>query len=250
MTLRVLIVDDEAPARAKLRALLAEASDVEVVAEARNGAEAVEMIRSTALDLVLLDIQMPELDGFEVVERVGIDRMPPVVFVTAYDEHALRAFEVCALDYLLKPFAPPRLHRVLERVRERRAATQEELADRLERLLQASRAYTRRLLVPASDGRQILLDVTRIRYVRAARNEVRLITVDGEHRLRTTLTELEFRLDPEEFLRINRSEIVRLDRVREVQPWFRGDARLLLDDGTTLSWSRRFRSQQQHSFMP
>ena len=225
MTLRVLIVDDEAPARAKLRTLLADEPDVEIAAEASDGARAVQAILATHLDLVLLDIQMPGLDGFGVVEQVGLARMPPVVFVTAYDEHALKAFEVSALDYLLKPFAPSRLHRALDRVRDRqRSQAPGELARQLESVLDHVRRYASRLLVPSGDGREVLIDVAEIRVVRAARNEVRLLTADGEYRLRSTLTDLEQRLDPDQFLRINRSEIVRLETVREVQQWFRGDA--------------------------
>ncbi len=246
--IRVLIVDDEAPARAKLRQLVARETDLDLVGEAKDGDEAVELLRSLSPDLVFLDVQMPRRDGFEVIEEIGVAEMPTVVFVTAYDEHALRAFEVQALDYLLKPFSPSRFRGLLERVRERLAESgpSEDLVRRMEELLEAAAPSARplqRLLVEKSEGREILLSVERIDIVRADRNHLHFIGPDGEFTRRGTLKEMVERLDPERFLQINRSEIVRLDAIRELQPWSHGDYRVVLQNGTVLSWSRRFRAR-------
>jgi two-component system, LytTR family, response regulator len=249
--MRILIADDEAPARAKVRRLLAAEADVEVVGEAATGREAARAIRSLAPDLVFLDIQMPELDGFAVIDAVGVDAMPPVVFVTAYDEYALRAFEVHALDYLLKPFAPERFRAVLRRARERqRAATPAALAALLGGLagtLGGERRWLRRVLV--QDGtRALLLPLERVTRIEAERNYVRLHTAGGVYQLRAALSALEARLDPADWMRANRSELVRLDAVKELHPWFHGDYHLVLADGTRVTWSRRFRSRSEHDF--
>ena len=251
MTIRVLIVDDESPARAKLRKLLRETHDLEVVAEAKDGDEAVRAIEEHDPDLVFLDIQMPGRGGFEVVEAVGVDRMPLTVFATAYDEHALRAFEVHALDYLLKPFAPTRFRKLLERVRKR---LKDSSPPDLQPLLDSLRhrdppQYARRLRLQASPERETLVAVEQIRLLRADGNYVHVLTVDGrELSLRSTLTELAARLDPEDFLRINRSEVVRLDAVEELQPFFHGDYKVKMKDGKSgegeiLTWSRRYRAK-------
>jgi two-component system LytT family response regulator len=251
---RVLIVDDEAPARAKLRRYLAEEHDVEIVGEAESGTEAVERIAELAPDLVFLDVQMPGLDGFGVIDAVGIDAMPHVVFVTAYDEHALRAFEVRALDYLLKPFTPERFAAVVERSRGELArgagAGNAALAEKLDALLSAVAPrprYLRRVLVHHAN-KAFLLPVERIDRVEADRNYVRLHGGGVTYTLRGTIGALAERLDPERFLRINRSEIVRLDAVKELQPWFHGDYRVVMNDGATLMWSRRYRARTMGEF--
>lgn len=251
MNVRVLIVDDEAPARAKLSKLLGEMDDMEVVAEAKDGDEAVRALREHDLDLVFLDIQMPGRTGFDVVEAVGVDRMPLTVFATAYDEHALRAFEVHAFDYLLKPFAPSRFRKLIERVRSRlKDASQPDLGRLLDSLRgRQEPAYARRLRLQAGPEREVLVSVDVLRLLRADGNYVRVFTEDGrELSLRSTLTELVSRLDPEDFLRINRSEVVRLDAVDELQPWFHGDYRVKMKpcgsaDGEMLTWSRRYRAK-------
>jgi two-component system, LytTR family, response regulator len=231
---RALIVDDEAPARSKLRRMLGAAPDVEIVGEAATGAEAVAGIRGARPDVVFLDVQMPEFDGFAVIDEIGTGVMPFVVFVTASDEHAVRAFEVEALDYLLKPFAAERLAAVLDRVRaalSRGAATVMEQPKRL----------LRRLIVE-DERRAVLLAVERIDWFEAAANYVRVHVGGATYQVRGTLAKLAERLDGAEFLRINRSEIVRLDAVREMHPWSHGDYRVVLVDGTTLTWSRRYRA--------
>ena len=253
--MRVLIVDDEAPARAKMRRYLEEHGDIEIAGEAENGVEAVERIGELQPDLVFLDVQMPELDGFGVIEAIGVESMPHVVFVTAYDEYALRAFEVRALDYLLKPFTPERFVAVLERVRAEVARASSDgnarLNARLDALLKTVATgrprYLQRVLVHHAN-KALLISVDRIDRVEADRNYVRLHSGGTAFTLRGSITALADRLDPEKFLRINRSEIVRLDAVKELQPWFHGDYRVVMGDGTTLMWSRRYRAQTASEF--
>ena len=249
--IRALIVDDEAPARRKLRELLGREADFEVVGEAADGVEAVEALRAAPPDVVFLDIQMPRLDGFGVVQEVGVEEMPLVVFVTAYDEHALRAFEVQALDYLLKPFAPSRFQKLLERLRRQLGQGSGDLAQRIDRLLAAVRPTSsalRQILVERGEGRQALLAVSEIDLIRAEGNYLRFFSNGDEYRRRGTLRDLEERLDPHEFVRLNRSEIVRLEAIRELQPWFHGDARVVMRDGAVLTWSRRYRGKVEGVF--
>ncbi|MBC7894784.1 MAG: response regulator transcription factor [Cytophagaceae bacterium] len=246
--LRVLIVDDEEPGRRKLRRMLEAEPPVVVVGEATNGTEAIARIRELDPDLVLLDIQMPHGNGFEVVEAIGPDAMPPVIFVTAYDEHALRAFEVRALDYLLKPVAPERLREALTRVAHR-PVDRVDGAIKLHHLLEtvAARPYLTRLLVHGGD-RAALLAVDRIDWIEADRNVVHLHAGGRAVQLRESISALEERLDPAQFLRVSRSVIVRLDAIRELQPWSHGDYRVMLTDGTTVMWSRRYRARNGGRF--
>ena len=250
--IRALIVDDEAPARRKLRELLGREEDFEVVGEAADGVEAVEAIRAAGPDVVFLDIQMPRLDGFGVVEEVGAEEMPLVVFITAYDEHAVKAFEVQALDYLLKPFAPSRFQKLLDRVRRQLGqGSPADLAARIDRVLAAVRPASstlRQILVERGEGRQALLAVSEIDLVRAEGNYLRFFSGGDEYRRRGTLRDLEERLDPHQFVRLNRSEIARLEAIRELQPWFHGDARVVMRDGAVLTWSRRYRAKVEGLF--
>lgn len=263
--MRILLADDEAPARRKLRRLLAEATDVEIVGEAECGTAAVDAIRRLQPDVVLLDIQMPEGDGFDVIAAIGPSNMPWTVFVTAFDAHAVRAFEVEALDYLLKPVVPERLEAALERVRERmagervpgeaslRTAAHPAPSDAAGALDRAMRAVTaaagplRHILVEHGP-RSVFLPVERIEWAESDRNYVTLHA--GTHRfsLRCTLQALEARIDAARFLRINRSQLVRLDAVREVQAWSHGDRHVVLQDGTRLVWSRRYRARDDCRF--
>lgn len=254
--IRTLIVDDEKPARAKLRQALAAEKDFEVAGEAADGRAAVAAIADIRPDLLFLDIQMPLLDGFGVIAEVGAGNVPQVVFVTAFDDHALRAFEAQAFDYLLKPWAPSRLQKVLARVRREREKTSGDLAGRLAALLGAAGtplpalpgkppALLERILLSREDGREVLLPVDKIDFVRAASNYLELHTRDGVFRRRMTLQELESRLDPDRFLRISRGEIVRLEAIAEIEPLFHGDSRIRLAGGQILGWSRRYRAKAE-----
>jgi two-component system LytT family response regulator len=248
---RILLVDDEAPARAKMRRALQPLAGVSIVGEASNGAQAVERIRELAPDLTLLDVQMPGMTGFDVIAEIGVESMPLVVFVTAFDDHAVRAFEVRAFDYVLKPYAPDRLRSAVIRAEERlRAESDPARGERMRSLLAEVQPDVRPLtrLLVRDDRQALLLPVDEIVRAEAARNDVRLHTARGTYRLRGRISELAERLDPSRFLRINRSEIVRLDAIRALHPWSHGDVRVELMDGTTLTWSRRYRAQSRSEF--
>lgn len=237
---RVLVVDDEAPARRRLRAMLQRQAGVEVVGESADGPQAVEAIRSLAPDVVLLDVQMPGMTGFEVVEAVGPEAMPPVVFVTAYDEYALDAFEVEAVDYLLKPCQEERLTRALARAAARSGRRGEaELLERVLERLRPSRGFVSRLVVRTPD-QVLLLDVRQVIRLSAEGNYVRVHTAAGTHLLRETLSGLESRLDPERFARVHRSDIVAVDAIRAIRPHFHGDSVVELTNGEAVRLSRRF----------
>jgi two-component system LytT family response regulator len=244
--IQALIVDDERLARKRIRSLLKNERDVEVVGECADGAEALAAIRKQSPDLVFLDVQMPEMDGFQVLQEVGGDRMPAVVFVTAYDKYALRAFEVHALDYLLKPFDEDRFGEALRRAKEQvLGGSNGELHGRLIALIEHLRSgerYVDRLLVKAS-GRVLFLKTEDIDWIEAAGNYVRLHVGKESHLLRETMNTIETRLDPAHFLRIHRSTIVNLDRIKEMQPWFSGEYVVLLKDGTELRLSRGYRDK-------
>ena len=248
MTLRALIVDDEPLARQRIRQLLQKSVDVEVVGECANGVEAVQAIEDLGPDLVFLDIQMPELDGFGVIEAVGADRMPATLFITAYDQHALRAFEVHALDYLLKPFDAARFHAALARARRwcaRGTGGAQEARPDLEALmagLRKERPWLDRVLVKQGD-RHLLVRVAAVQWIEAEDNYVRLHVEGTSHLLRQTMAGLLERLDPRLFRRIHRSAIVNLDFIREFQPWTSGDQLVIMRDGTRLTLSRTYRDQ-------
>jgi two-component system LytT family response regulator len=250
--MRVVIADDEPLARERIELLLAGRPDVEVVAAAGDGRAAVEAVRAHRPDLLFLDVQMPELDGFGVLRELGADAPPAVVFCTAYDQFALRAFEVHALDYLLKPFDEERFTAALERARAQvaRRGAGEDLGAKLAALLAAARpaaaeAKADRLAVK-TDGRVLLVKHADIDWVEAADNYVNLHVGRDSHLMRETMNSLEQRLDPERFVRISRSTIVNLDRVKELQPMFHGDYTVILRDGTKLSLSRNYRERLAH----
>ncbi len=250
-TIKAVIVDDEPLARERLATLLKSESDVEVVAECQDGHEAVASIERLNPDLVFLDVQMPEVSGFDVIEAVGTDRMPLVIFVTAYDQHALRAFDVRALDYLLKPFDRGRFVESLERARRRLES--DESSDIGRRLLAAvtdlrETARSSDRFVVKSGGRVFFLRQDEIDWIEAAGNYARLHVGADTHLVRETMQAIEGRLDPAKFVRIHRSTILRLECVRELQPWFNGEYVVILRDNTRLRLSRGYREKLEERF--
>jgi len=241
--LRILIVDDEAPARRKVARFLRSYPTLRVCGEAESGEGAVALIRELAPDLVFLDVQMPGMSGFDVVEAIAQDtHVPHFIFATAHDDFAVRAFDVSALDYLLKPFDQDRFERAIAKAEVAHAERQPSLDPQLRTLLDrigAAPAYLDRLLI-ANDRRSVFVPVERISRFDADRNHVAIHTPDGVHRLRTTLEALEAKLDPKSFVRIHRSHIVRIDAIAQIATWFHGDRKVHLRDGTELLWSRRY----------
>jgi two-component system LytT family response regulator len=245
--IRALVVDDEPLARRRIRKLLARDPEVETVGECADGYEAIAAVNTHAPDLIFLDVQMPELDGFDVLARLDGAHLPLVVFVTAYDSYALRAFEVSAVDYLLKPFDRRRFATALTRVKSRLAQGRDtELTERTLALLEELRARTtshlERLMIKAG-GRAFFLKTEEIDWVEAEGKYVRLHSGRESYLLREAIGSLEAQLDPKKFLRIHRSTIVNIDRVRELQPWFHQDYRVILRDGTELTLSRSCRKK-------
>ena len=252
--IRVLIVDDEPIARRGIAALVAEDAELELVGQAGDGRAAVSLIDQLEPDLVFLDVQMPELDGFDVVDAVGVDAIPAVVFVTAYDEYALRAFEVSAVDYLLKPFDRDRFQAALERAKKAlRSRTTGDLQDRVDALLrllenagaptEVARSRPAERLVVKDAGRVMFLRPAEIDWIDAAGNYVRLHAGKETHLLRETMAGIEAKLDSATFLRVSRSAIVNLDRVKEIQPLFNGTFAFVLRDGVRVESSRRYRAK-------
>jgi two-component system, LytTR family, response regulator len=241
--LTVLIVDDEHLARQQLRRFLGQVSDIRVVGECESGEDAVQAISDLEPDVVFLDVQMPVLDGFGVIETVGAEQMPAIVFVTAHEEYALRAFRAHAIDYLLKPVDPEEVRAAVDRLRSRPRIGSPTADTRLDALL-AERARAERYLkrfVVRDEGRLYVVAADRVDWIEAADNDVLLHVAREVHRLRGTLAALASRLDPARFARIHRSSIVNIERVREVQPWFKGESVLLLVDGTRLTIGRTYR---------
>jgi two-component system, LytTR family, response regulator len=246
MNIRALIADDEPLARERIRMLLADEPEFEIVAESTNGTEALRSIQKLAPDLVFLDVQMPELSGFEVVDRLDPARIPVLIFVTAYDQYALKAFEVCALDYLLKPFDRERFTRALARARaeldRRKAGQVNEQVLKLLSELQQGKKHLDKLII-REGGRIFFLRADEIDWIEAAGNYVRLHAGKEEYLYRETMTKLETHLNPGSFARIHRSTIINVERIKEMQPWFRGDYVIVLRDNQKLTLSRTYRSR-------
>ena len=242
--IKTLIVDDEPLARRNLRVLLERDPQIEILDECRNGREAVKAINTFSPDLIFLDIQMPEMDGFDVLQRVGPEHIQGIIFVTAFDQYALKAFDVHALDYLLKPFDDERFARALERAKSQIAAREiNQLSERLLALLEEREGakreekYLTRLMIKAS-SRVMLLKVEEIDFIEADGNYAKLHAGRKTHLLREKMNDLEGRLDPARFVRIHRSVIVNLDRIKEMHPHFNGDYVVVLEDGRQLRLSR------------
>jgi len=245
MKVRTLIVDDETLARERLRQLLQDEPEIELLGECADGTEAVEVIQRQSPDLIFLDIQMPELDGFGVLQAMTSTRAPVVVFVTAHDKFALRAFEVHAADYLLKPFDRERfkkaLARALDRVKHREGAAQQAQAAVLAELKPPSRPLER--LAVKTSGKVIFVKLEDVDYIESAHNYVEVHVDKQSHLLRETLNSIEARLPAEKFVRISRSVIVHIERVKELQPLFYGEYAVTLHNGTRLTLSRRYRDR-------
>jgi len=244
--IKSLIVDDERLARQRLRTLLRLEPDIEVTGECATGTEAVQAVRSESPDVMFLDIDMPEMDGFTLLHELRGSRIPLTVFVTAYDEYAIRAFEVNAVDYLLKPFDRERLQKALDRVRVRlRDHNGPEDDRRLMEMLEKLRAPRADRLAVRDGGHLVMVKTESIDWIEAADNYVCLHCGPVTHVMRETMNRIETTLDDSVFVRIHRSTIVNLDRIKELQPWFRGDYRVLLHDGTVLTLSRTYREKVQ-----
>jgi len=241
---RALIVDDETLARKRIRRMLAAEADMTVAGECADGVEAVSAIQELDPDLVFLDVQMPGMNGLEVIRAIGPRRLPALIFVTAYDTYALQAFEAEALDYLLKPFDTLRFRETLQRVRRRLGQkTGDDLSEQIRELASrfgAEPKYLQRLVVKTGE-RVLLLNANEVDWLEAAGNYVCVHVGGQSHILRDSLAHLESRLDPQHFARIHRSSVVNLDRIRELRPNWHGDYQLILQSGQVLPLSRRYR---------
>lgn len=249
MPIQALIIDDEPLAREKVRGFLEPESDIEIVAECRDGREALEALEAHKPDLIFLDVQMPEMDGFEVLENVDPGSLPTVIFTTAYDQYALKAFDVHAVDYLLKPFDRERFQQALTRARgevERRQIG--DMRGHLQALLDhvsERRPKPPQRLVIKTSGRVVFLKVDDIDWVDAAGNYVKLHAGGESHLLRETMSRLEERLDANKFIRIHRSTIVNIECIKELQQQFHGDYLVVLKSGQRLTLSRSYREKIQ-----
>jgi two-component system, LytTR family, response regulator len=245
-TIRAVIVDDEPLGRTLIREMLRGDSEIEVIGECSNGGETINIIGDHSPDLVFLDVQMPEIDGFEVLAALDHGRWPMIIFVTAYDQYAVRAFEVHAVDYLLKPFDRERFERSVQRAKSQiRMERQTDVNDRILALLEEQKAkkkYLERVVIKAN-GRVFFLKTSEIDWIEAAGNYVSLHVKKESYLLRETIGGMEAQLDPARFPRIHRSQIVNLDRIRELRPWSHGDYHVILHDGIQLTLSRTYRDR-------
>ena len=248
MKIRTLIVDDEQLARQRVRSLLAEEPDVEVIGESQDGFDAVDQIQETRPDLVFLDVQMPDMDGFEVLRRISRAALPVVIFTTAYDQHALQAFEVNALDYLLKPFKPVRFKKAVQRARDLITDKQAGVAARgVLSLLGQPPATTGQLtrLAVKTPGKVTFVELDHIQVIEAAGKYAVVHVGKENHVLRETMSSLESHLPPQRFLRISRSVIVNMDQIQELQPMFKGENLVVLKNGKSYPTTRPLRELQQ-----
>jgi len=241
-SIRTLIVDDERLAREKVRALLADDADIEIVGECANGADAVAAVRRQKPDLVLLDVEMPGANGFQVLQRLRGEKLPMVVFITAHDEYAVRAFEVEAIDYVMKPFDRKRFTDALRRAKRQMNEPEEEAEGRILRLLERMLKPLDHFVVKQRD-RTFLLPVPEIDWIEAEGKYVRLHAAGAAHLIRESIGDVEERLDARRFLRIHRGTIVNVKRILEMHRGFGGGIFVVLRDGTKLTMSRRYRTR-------
>jgi two-component system LytT family response regulator len=239
-------VDDESLARERIRDMLGDHPQIEILAECANGRDAIEAIQSLSPDLVFLDVEMPGIDGFGVLEALQPDRIPTIIFVTAYDQYAVRAFEVYALDYLLKPFDQERFEKALDRAKSQISSDRSD--DLNQRILSAleeikTRPIHLERLVIKMNGHVFFIKAEEIDWLEAEGNYVRLHAGKESYLLRDTISALESQLDPKKFIRVHRSAIVNIDRITELQPWFHGEYRIILGEGVQLTLSRTYREK-------
>lgn len=241
-----LIVDDEALARRRIKSLLADDAGIEVIGECSDGQKAVEAIHALAPELVFLDVQMPVMNGFDVIRSIGSERMPVVIFVTAYDQYALEAFEVHAVDYVLKPFNRARFEKTVTHakslIRRMQAGSFNGPLLTLLGSLQRKQEMPERFMIKSS-GRIVFLRAEDIDWMETVGNYVRFHVGRDSHLMRETMNGMELKLDPQRFMRIHRSTIVNIDRVKELQPWTKGEYVVIMRDGARLHMSRRYRER-------
>jgi len=249
MRIRVLVVDDEMLAREKIRTMVAGDPEIEIIGECVNGVEAIKAVQNLRPDLMLLDVQMPQVDGFAVLAALKSDHLPQVIFITAFDHYAVHAFEVHALDYLLKPFDRERFDAALEHAKAHIRGTRNGQLDQrilsLLKQIEADSKYLERLVVKTG-GRVFFLLTDEIDWIEAEGNYVNVHTAQKSYLLRESISSLEAQLDPKQFIRIHRSTIVNLRRIKELQPWSHGEYRVILQDGTQLTLSRNYRENLQN----
>ena len=253
MKIRTLIVDDEALGRKRVRKLLESEPECEIIGECSDGQEAVAAMRSFTPDLVFLDVQMPELNGFEVLAQLEVERLPVIIFVTAHDQFALKAFEAQAIDYLLKPFEDERFYQSVERAKAYLEGHESrKMHERLQSLVKSLSPQTRLItrMAVKTGGRIFFIKTNEIDWIEAVGNYLNLHIGSEAHLLRGRVSELEKRLDPNQFFRIHRSTIVNLDRVKEFHPLFKGDGVAILKNGTRLSVSRSCNQRLQRLLEP
>ena len=252
MKIKVLIVDDEPLARKRIRDLIKKDSRIELSSEAKNGFEAIDVIKQNPPDLVFLDVQMPELDGFEVIEKIGVENMPFVVFVTAYDKYALQAFEVFAVDYLLKPFDNERFKKSLDRViKQIERQKKEDFNFQIKELISDVKNKEKFIdrLVIKKEGRYHFLKVDEIDWVESAGNYLNIHVRKDSHLMRGTLSNIEKKLDPEKFIRIHRSTIVNINRIEGFQHFFNGEYKINLKNGIELTLGQKYKEKFKKAFI-
>ena len=244
--LKLLIVDDEPLARERIREMLRADPQIEIIGDCSNGDDAIEVVKTSRPDLLLLDIQMPGTDGFGVLEALDPSEIPCIIFITAYDQYAVKAFEVYALDYLLKPFDRERFSKAIERAKQHVFKERNKsLTDRVLAALNEIKnkpEYLERLVI-RTKGHIFFIKTEEIDWLEAEGNYVRLHSGKESYLLRDAISSLETQLDPKKFLRIHRSAIVNINRIQELQPWFHGEYRVILQDGVQLTLSRSYRDK-------
>ncbi len=251
MTIRVLIAGEKPSAREKIRRALGQETDVEIIGESKSGGETVSLIKEQTPDLVFLEIEMPELDGFEILRKVKTDKLPFVIFIAESEKFAFKAFEASALDYLLKPFSRERLQTAVQKARE---LIQNRRNGSIDRLLRAfldklpdGKNYPDKIMLKTAKGISFI-STGEIDWIEAAGNYVKLHVKDSGHLLRETMNNIEAKLNPDKFLRIHRSSLVNIDRIKELQPLFNGDYIVILQNDTELNLSRNYNDRLQRLF--